>query len=92
MRENRQSGSEGGEPQTNAAFLPLSLPVCVSHRIREITPNTSEQPGESPRVLFSPQRRKGHKENSQETKSLPVIDRLWSRSLGEHGAFGEQCR
>ena len=23
MRENRQSGSEGGEPQTNAAFLPL---------------------------------------------------------------------
>ena len=24
MRENRQSGSEGGEPQTNAAFLPLS--------------------------------------------------------------------
>jgi hypothetical protein len=25
MRENRQSGSEGGEPQTNAAFLPLSL-------------------------------------------------------------------
>jgi hypothetical protein len=32
MRENRQSGSEGGEPQTNAAFLPLSLPVCVSHR------------------------------------------------------------
>jgi len=30
MRENRQSGSEGGEPQTNAAFLPLSLPVCVS--------------------------------------------------------------
>ena len=27
MRENRQSGSEGGEPQTNAAFLPLSLPL-----------------------------------------------------------------
>ncbi len=27
MRENRQSGSEGEEPQTNAAFLPLSLPL-----------------------------------------------------------------
>jgi hypothetical protein len=27
MRENRQSGSEGGEPQTNAAFLPLSRRV-----------------------------------------------------------------
>jgi hypothetical protein len=25
MRENRQSGSEGGEPQTNAAFLPISI-------------------------------------------------------------------
>jgi len=25
MRENRQSGSEGGEPQTIAAFLPLSV-------------------------------------------------------------------
>jgi hypothetical protein len=25
MRENRQSGSESGEPQTNAAFLPLSV-------------------------------------------------------------------
>ena len=25
MREIRQSGSEGGEPQLNAAFLPLSL-------------------------------------------------------------------
>ena len=24
MREIRQSGSEGGEPQLNAAFLPLS--------------------------------------------------------------------
>jgi hypothetical protein len=24
MRENRQSGSEGGGPQTNAASLPLS--------------------------------------------------------------------
>ena len=27
MRENRQSGSEGGEPQINAAFLPLSWQV-----------------------------------------------------------------
>ena len=25
MRENRRTGSEGGEPQINAAFLPLSL-------------------------------------------------------------------
>jgi len=25
MRENRLYGSEGGEPQLNAAFLPLSL-------------------------------------------------------------------
>ena len=25
MREIRQSGSEGGEPQSNAACLPLSL-------------------------------------------------------------------
>ncbi len=25
MRENRSSGSEGGEPQLNAACLPLSL-------------------------------------------------------------------
>ena len=25
MREIRQSGSEGGEPQLNAAFLPLSF-------------------------------------------------------------------
>ena len=25
MRENRSYGSEGGEPQINAAFLPLSL-------------------------------------------------------------------
>ncbi len=25
MRENRPYGSEGGEPQLNAAFLPLSL-------------------------------------------------------------------
>ena len=25
MRENRSYGSEGGEPQLNAAFLPLSL-------------------------------------------------------------------
>ncbi len=25
MRENRLYGSEGGEPQTNAVFLPLSL-------------------------------------------------------------------
>ena len=25
MRENRSYGSEGGEPQVNAAFLPLSL-------------------------------------------------------------------
>ena len=24
MRENRSYGSEGGEPQINAAFLPLS--------------------------------------------------------------------
>ena len=24
MRENRKSGSEGGEPQFTAAFLPLS--------------------------------------------------------------------
>ena len=32
MREIRQSGSVGGEPQTNAASLPQSLPVCVSHR------------------------------------------------------------
>jgi hypothetical protein len=33
MRENRQSGSEGGEPQTNAAFLPLSIwgmTICSS--------------------------------------------------------------
>ena len=31
MREIRQSGSEGGEPQLNAAFLPLSLTLvgCV---------------------------------------------------------------
>ena len=27
MRENRSYGSEGGEPQINAAFLPLSLPL-----------------------------------------------------------------
>jgi hypothetical protein len=40
----------------------------------------------------SPQRRKGHKENSQGTKSLPVIDRLWFRSFGVLGAFGEECR
>ena len=26
MRENRPSGSEGGEPELNRAFLPLSLP------------------------------------------------------------------
>jgi len=25
MRENRLYGSEGGEPQLNAAFLPLSI-------------------------------------------------------------------
>ena len=25
MRENRRTGSEGGEPPINAAFLPLSL-------------------------------------------------------------------
>ena len=25
MRENRPYGSEGGEPQLNAAFLPLSM-------------------------------------------------------------------
>ena len=32
MREIRQSGSEGGEPQLNAAFLPLSLTLvgCVN--------------------------------------------------------------
>ena len=29
MREIRQSGSEGGEPQLKAAFLPLSLVGCV---------------------------------------------------------------
>ena len=28
MREIRQSGSEGGEPQYNAASLPLSLTFC----------------------------------------------------------------
>jgi len=28
MRENRLYGSEGGEPQLNAAFLPLSWYVC----------------------------------------------------------------
>jgi hypothetical protein len=44
MRENRQSGSEGGEPQTNAAFLPLSLPVCESHRIAAPPPNTLKSP------------------------------------------------
>ena len=37
-----------------------SLPVCVSHRIWAITPNTPKQPGDSPRVLsrlfgFSPE-------------------------------------
>lgn len=30
MREIRQSGSVGGEPQTNAASLPQSMPVRVS--------------------------------------------------------------
>ena len=32
MREIRQSGSEGGEPQSNAACLPLSLTFvgCVN--------------------------------------------------------------
>jgi hypothetical protein len=30
MREIRQSGSEGGEPQPNAAFLPLSEPELNS--------------------------------------------------------------
>ena len=30
MREIRQSGSEGGEPQLNAAFLPLSLVVRLA--------------------------------------------------------------
>ena len=29
MREIRQSGSEGGEPQSNAACLPLSFVGCV---------------------------------------------------------------
>ena len=29
MREIRQSGSEGGEPQSNAASLPLSFVGCV---------------------------------------------------------------
>ena len=29
MRENRPYGSEGGEPQLNAAFLPLSFVGCV---------------------------------------------------------------
>ncbi len=29
MRENRSSGSEGGEPQLNAACLPLSFVGCV---------------------------------------------------------------
>ena len=29
MRENRPYGSEGGEPQRNAAFLPLSFVGCV---------------------------------------------------------------
>jgi len=30
MRENRPYGSEGGEPQLNAASLPLSLMEVVS--------------------------------------------------------------
>ena len=30
MREIRQSGSEGGEPQSNAACLPLSFEGKVS--------------------------------------------------------------
>ena len=29
MRENRSYGSEGGEPQVNAAFLPLSLSQAI---------------------------------------------------------------
>jgi hypothetical protein len=29
MREIRQSGSEGGEPQSNAASLPLSSVGCI---------------------------------------------------------------
>jgi hypothetical protein len=36
MRENRQYGSEGGEPQTNAAFLPLS-PHSRVGRLRHAT-------------------------------------------------------
>jgi hypothetical protein len=31
MRENRSYGSEGGEPQVNAAFLPLS--ECLGVRL-----------------------------------------------------------
>ncbi len=33
MRENRPYGSEGGEPQLNAAFLPLSLFTTENHEI-----------------------------------------------------------
>ena len=35
MREIRQSGSEGGEPQLNAAFLPLSLRTSIDCLVSE---------------------------------------------------------
>lgn len=41
MRENRSSGSEGGEPQLNAACLPLSLTFvgCVSNGSARLWPS-----------------------------------------------------
>ena len=42
MRENRTSGSEGGEAQTNELSLPLSLCHCVTSPMWE-DPPWSEQ-------------------------------------------------
>ena len=54
MRENRSYGSEGGEPQLNAAFLPLSFWQVVFS-----LPNALKEHGRPERkgpflLLFSP--------------------------------------
>ena len=43
MRENRKSGSEGGEPQFTAAFLPLSSGKHGKHGKQDAYPTSGKQ-------------------------------------------------